>query len=34
MKPTAIPVAIELVNGIMIIVKNAGTAISKRLHSI
>ena len=30
----AIPVAILYDNGIAIIVKNAGTAISKRVHSI
>ena len=34
MKPIAIPVAILYVNGIAIIVKNAGTAISNRFHSI
>lgn len=34
MKPTAIPVAIEPVKGIMIIVRKAGTANSKRFQSI
>ena len=34
MNPQAIPVAILLVNGIMMIVKNAGTATSILFHSI
>ena len=34
MNPIAIPVAILYVSGIQTIVKKAGTAISKRVHSI
>ena len=34
MNPIAIPVAILYANGIVIIIKNAGTAISKRSQSI
>ena len=34
MNPIAIPVAILSLSGIVMIVRNAGTAISKRFHSI